>query len=155
MENIDLTTVAAAINKDNKRLLYSAHKHRFTKIGFDVFKLNNSPVESYWTLEQAEDGKEYLVANYEKSAETSEQHDNSWKALSDKTSSNITLIYRDIPIKRFASSEYRFTEDDIDIFKSALVEKLSKDKEFVGKLIDLLPEEKKSALSGLFPELVS
>jgi len=155
METIDLTKVAEAINPDDSRLPYNTHGHLFTKVAFDVFKLNNSPVESYWILEKAEDGKEYLVADYERGASDDLSAQSDWEALSDKTSSNVTLLYKGVPIKRFASSQYNFDESDASVFKDALVDKLTKDKEFVGKLMEILPEDKKSALSGLFPELVS
>ena len=65
------------------------------------------------------------------------------------------LLYKGVPIKRFASLEYGFENDDVHIFKSALVDKLSTHREFVNKLIEILPEEKRNALLQAFPELVS
>jgi hypothetical protein len=155
METIDLTKVAKVVDPDKKRLPYDKYKHLFTKVAFDVFQLNTSPVESYWILEKDDDGKEYLSANYEKEQTEELQAKSSWEALSDKESKNITLLYRGVPIKRFASSEYGFDSNDVDIFKNALVNKLSVSKEFVDKLIEVLTEEKRDALVKAFPELVS
>jgi len=155
METIDLTKVASVVDPDNKRILYSRHKHLFTKVGFDVFQLNSSPVESYWLLEKGDDGEEYLVANYEKELDKELSAKSSWEALSDKESKNVTLLYKGVPIKRFASSDYGFENDDVHIFKGALVDKLRVHQEFVNKLMEVLPEEKKSALMKAFPELSS
>jgi predicted Zn-dependent protease with MMP-like domain len=126
METIDLTKVAKVVDPDKKRLPYDKYKHLFTKIAFDVFH---------------EDGKEYLSANYEREQEEKLQAKSSWEALSDKESKNITLLYKGVPIKRFASSEYGFESDDVDIFKNALVNKLSVNQEFVDKaLVEAFPE---------------
>lgn len=156
METIDLTKVASVVDPDNKRLLYSRHKHLFTKIGFDVFQMNSSPIESYWLLEKDDNGEEYLVANYEKElVEEKLNAKSSWKALSDKESKNVTLLYKGVPIQRFASAEYGFQNDDVHIFKNALVDKLSAQQEFVNKLMEVLSEEKRNALVQAFPELAS
>ena len=155
METIDLTKVAEVLKTDEKRLPYKKYKHLFTKIAFDVFQLNSSPVESYWILEKDENGEEYLAANYEKMADKELHVESGWEALSDKESKNVTLAYKGVPIKRFASSEYNFDSDDVNIFKKALVEKLSTNPEFVSKLMKILSEEKRNALFSTFPELVS
>jgi hypothetical protein len=154
METIDLTKVAEILNPDNKRLSYDKHKHLFTKVAFDVFQLNSSPVESYWLLEQGDDGEEYLVANYEREIEKEEiKVTSSWEALSDKDSKNVTLLYKGVPIRRFASSEFSFNADDVHLFRNTLVNKLRKDSEFKDKMMDTLSDSKKSALLETFPEL--
>jgi len=155
METTDFTKVAKVIDQDKKRLPYDKYKHLFTKVAFDVFQLNSSPIESYWILEKGEDGEEYLSANYEKEQTEDLQVKSSWEALSDKESKNITLLYRGVPIKRFASSEYGFDNDDVNLFKNALVNKLSVNKEFVDKLMKVLTEEKRDALTQAFPELAT
>jgi hypothetical protein len=153
METIDLTKVAKIVDPDNKRLPYGKYKHLFTKVAFDVFQLNNSPVESYWILEKDENGEEYLSANYEREAEEKLEVKSSWEALSDKESKNITLLYKGVPIKRLGSSEYGFDNDDVGIFKKALINKLSVNQEFVNKLMEVLTEEKRNAIIEAFPEL--
>ena len=76
-----------------------------------------------------------------------------WLALADRKAENVTLMYKNAPIQRFASSEYGFTQSDINIFQQTLVEKLSKDKSFVDKLLKSQPEEKRKSLIEQFPEL--
>lgn len=154
MNQIDWKNIDKKLNPNLSKIPYRENKHRFTKIGFDVFHLNSSPIESYWILEKDENGKEYLSANYEIEPEEKLQAKGSWEALSDKESKNITLLYKGVPIKRFASSEYGFEGDDVGVFKNALVNKLSVSQEFVDKLMEVLTEEKRDALIEVFPELV-
>lgn len=154
METVDLTKVADIINTNKKRLPFNKYKHLFTKVAFDVFQLNSSNVESYWILEKDEDGSEYLAANYEVAPKDGIQVESGWEALSDKEAKNVTLSYKGVPIKRLASSEFGFNEDDVGLFKKALVNKLSSDKEFVNKLMNILTTEKRNALVEVFPELV-
>ena len=157
METIDLMKVAQAINPDTKCLLYEENKHLFTKVAgaFDVFQMNSSSVESYWILEKGDDGQEYLVAQYEDSFDEPIESINSWEALSDRAGENVTLSYKNVPIKRLASSEYGFNSSDVHIFIKALTEKLDSDQEFVDKLVKTLPKEKNNGLTSLFPELQS
>lgn len=153
METIDLTEVAQVVEPDKRKLSFRQHGHLFTKVGFDVFQPSNSPFESYWILEKGEDGEEYLVANYGDSDVESLTATSSWEAFSDKEAKNVTLMYKGIPIKRLASSDYGFGSEDVHIFKSALVNKLEKDEEFVLKLMKEISEEKRNALAQSFPEL--
>ena len=154
METINWTEVLQTMKPNNNRLHYKENKHLFTKVAFDVFQLNSSPVEAHWTLEKGDDGAEYLVATYDVgSDDTGLEAKSHWEALSDKSSENVTLFYRGVPIKRFASSDYSFNSSDVQVFKSTLVDKLTKEASFVNKLLDILPEEKKTALAQAFPEL--
>ncbi len=154
METIDFSSVSETICSNQKKVLYETNKHNFTKIAFDVFQLNTSPIESYWILEKGEDGKEYLFAQYEENEPTLNVI-SEWEVLSDKKNANITLNYQGIPIARFAAKDYGFEESNIGLFKKALVEKLSTDQTFVKKLLESLPEVKQSALKAQFPEFAT
>lgn len=152
---MDLKKLAETITPDTRKIPYEENKGNFRKVAFDVFRLNNSVSDSLWVLEDGEDGTQYLVAQYEEGEKEdpgleSKSH---WVALSDRDSKNVTLIYKDEPIQRFASSEFGFNEDDVHIFQKTLIEKLSSDKKFLDKLIKLQPEEKREMLIEQFPEL--
>lgn len=152
METLDWTKLNGDIVLKNNRISYAENKASFTKIGFDVFQYNNSQIDSLWILEDGDDGKQYLVAQYE-DAEQPLEVKSCWAALSDKDHKNVTLLYKDVPIQRFASSEYGFNENDILVFQKTLVQKLNSDQSFVKKLINSQPEEKKEFLLGHFSEL--
>ncbi|KKN17594.1 hypothetical protein LCGC14_0964270 [marine sediment metagenome] len=154
-ETLDWTKLAKDVVPDADKIPYESNKHLFTKIAFDVFQLNNVPVESYWILEDGEDGNQYLVAQYgEELTQESLESKSHWLALADRDKKNVTLAYKNEPIQRFASSEYGFSEKDIHVFQRTLIEKLSYDKTFVDKLLRSQPEEKRKMLLEQFPELV-
>jgi len=134
-----------------KRLSYERNKHLFRKVAFDVFQMDNGQVPTYWILEKCDDG-EYLVATYEDEKEI--KSESSWSALSDKENKHITLSYKNIPIRRFAVAEFNVEPKETHILKEAMVEKLDKDSDFVNKLLNTLPEEKKASIMSLFPELI-
>jgi len=153
MESLDWTKLAGDVTPQTGRIPYTPNKHLFRKVAFDVFQLNSSPVESLWTLEDAEDGTQYLVAQYgEEEPETLEVKSH-WEALADREGKNITLIYKSAPIQRFASADYGFDVEDVHLFQQALVEKLGSDKSFVTKLLKSQPKTKLDSLIAQFPEL--
>lgn len=152
METLDWTKLAADIVPDKTRIPYEPNKHLFKKVAFDVFQLSGSPVESLWTLEDGEDGP-YLVAQYSDVEEAPLESKGHWAALSDKDGENITLMYKDTPIRRLASTEFGFTKEDVHIFQDAVVGKLAEDETVVGELMSSLPQSKAELLTAKFPEL--
>lgn len=153
MEIVDFAKIANIVNPDNRRISYEKNKHLFHKVAFDVFQLSGAPVESYWILEKGEDGKEYLVANYEDTDITSTAAQNNWEAESDKKAENVTIFYKNMPIKRLSSSEFGFNKDDVHIFKQALSHNLNNNKNFVKKLLNEFKEDVRQSLFKVFPEL--
>lgn len=152
-ETLEWDKLAKNIIPNTTRIEFEPNKRYFTKIAFDVFQLNTSSVESLWILEKDDkDGREYLVAKYE-DPQPLEAKSN-WLALLDNEGKNITLAYKDVPIQRFASSNFGFTKDDAYIFQRMLVQKLNSDKSFVEKLLKSQPKEKQEFLLTQFPELV-
>lgn len=153
METLDWTKLAGDITPDAGKVPYETHRHLFRKVAFDVFQLNSSPVESLWILEEGEDGQQYLVARYEDENASQLESRGSWAALSDKKGANVTLTYKDVPIQRFASTDYGFTPEDVHVFQKTLIEKLESDPTFVNKLIQSQSEIKMNLLLKQFPEL--
>jgi len=155
METLDWTKLAGDVTPDTSRVPYKPNKHLFRKIAFDVFQLNNAPVQSLWILEEDEDGSQYLAAQYgDEQAEENIEVKSHWLALTDKKGENVTLVYKDAPIQRFASDEYGFSSEDVHIFQRTLIEKLSSDKAFVDKLLKSQSKERTEMLLKQFPELV-
>lgn len=154
METIDWTKLANVVEPKKDRIPYEPNKHLFTKVAFDVFQLNTSPVESLWVLETNDDGTEYLAAMYGEDDPEQLEVTSSWKALSDRDSENVTLVYKDVPLQRFASTDYGFDKSDIHIFQRTLISKLSSDKDFRNKFLNSQPKEKREMILQQFPELV-
>ena len=135
-----------------KKIEFENNKHLFTKLAFDVFRLNSSPVESLWELQECEDGKQYLVATY--SEEGPKEIVGDWNALTNKEASIVVLYYKDFPLHKFAATDFGFNKSDAHVFKQMIVNLANSDQAFVKKIIDLQPEDKKEVLSKQFPELV-
>ena len=151
---MDLKKLANIVTPNTNKVAYEANKEHFSKIAFDVFRLNNSTSDALWILEDGDDGSQYLVAQYEDSeTERPIELKSHWLALSDRDSKNVTLMYKDEPIQRFASSEFGFDKDDVHIFQKTLVEKLSSNKDFLDKLIKSQSKEKRDTILKQFPEL--
>lgn len=153
MDTLDLTKLAKDLTPNRHRIPYEPNKHLFRKVAFDVFQLSGSPIDSLWNLEDGEDGEQFLVAQYEDDDAQGLESKSQWTALTDKTAENVTLLYRDTPIQRFASSQYGFDSGDVHVFQDTLIEKLSTDKDFLDKFLESQSEEKKAELLRQFPEL--
>ena len=155
MDTLDWAKLASVVEPRRDRVYYESNKHLFTKVAFDVFQLNSSRVESLWVLEKGEDGKEFLVAMYGEEAATKQLESKSnWEAVSDKDCKNITLLYKETPLQRFASTDYGFSAADAHIFQRTLISKLSTDKAFREKFLNSQPAEKQEMILKQFPELV-
>ena len=133
-----------------KKLEFESNKHKFTKVAFDVFKLNGSPVESLWILEDGEDGKQYLSATYE--AEQLEAK-GEWSSLINKEASMVVLYYKGYPIQKFESKDYGFHPGNVNVFQDMLVKKANSDENFVSTLIKSQNQEKQEIVLQQFPEL--
>jgi len=153
METLDWTKLACDVVPDSGKIPYEPNKHLFRKVGFDVFQMNSSPVESLWILEDGDDGKQYLSARYDDTESETIEVKSSWNALADRKGENITLMYKDEPIQRFASSDYGFNKDDIHIFQQSLVELLNSDPNFVKRVLKSQSKERLGIIAQHFPEL--
>lgn len=135
----------------NSRVEYDKNKHLFTKVAFDTFQINSSPIESLWILEEGEDGKQYLVATYDE--DSTIKSESNWTAFTNKEASAITLYYKDQPVYKFAAAAYGFGKDDAYLFEKLLVKRAETDGHFVKTILEQLPEEKAQSIKSLFPEL--
>lgn len=121
----------------------------FKKYAFDVYKVDNDPYESLWTLEEFSDGFHLVRASDPK---VTREDKGDWGAVSDYNRENITLVYKNIPIARFSSKEYGFEPKDVITFKSALLERVESDNDFVKNVLSVQPSGKREALALTFPE---
>ena len=148
-----MLSVAKTILPNNRKILYSENANNFTKVAFDVFQLNNSPVESYWILEKGEDGQEYLVAKYDEDTSLEVLASAKWDVLLDSEKKNATLYYNGTPITRLAASQYGFNAQDAHLFQRILVNKMNTDNKFVKAFMHSQSDDRQKELLLKFPEL--
>lgn len=109
-EGVDLDVLQNLLEpKHETRFAKEQHSHKFVKAVADLFRKNDE--NGLWRIEAAEDGKEYFVRSELADPEAIVQSSvGPWVMTVDKTGNNITLAYKGIPVKKFASSEFKFTD---------------------------------------------
>lgn len=138
--------------KSNNKLAAEDVRNRMHKIAFDVYSIENDPYDSLWRLESnADDGKDYLVRM--DNDLIAESKTGSWSATSNENGTSVTLTYQNVPLQRLSGKIFGFSKDDVGIFKKALLEKVSKDETFRGKILDMQSDERKVEIYKTFPEL--
>lgn len=145
------------VKKQNKTIInkiaFSAEKVKsgsFKKIAYDVYRVDNDPYESLWLYQDFEDGP-YLVRAVD-SVDDLTKKNGEWDALTDKSGENITLLYKNVPISRFSSSEFKFNAENLLTFKSALLDQITNNTDFLKSILKNEPAEKVSAIVTSFPE---
>ena len=135
----------------NKDIIPVDGSFKFKKVAFDRFKVLGDHYDGLWKIEEIS-GTPHLV----RASDPKFNHKTSgdWSASADYDNSNITLSYKDIPITSFSSKEFGYESNDVDIFKSAILEKLSEDKGFARDVIVSQSKQKVDALTKTFPELI-
>ena len=119
------------------------------KVAFDMYKVYNDHYDCLWKLESVGD-EQFLVRASDPKYDYSNQGD--WNLSSDYEGRNITLMYKSTPIERFASSEFGFDRDNLNMFKSALQEQLE-DELFVRDVLAGQPQDKFNSITSTYPEL--
>lgn len=145
----DWDSLKEKVEPDESKIAFNDVKHLFKKVAFDVYK-EKSGDSKLWELRE-EDGVQYLVALYENDdtlTVESNKEANEWSATPDSEGKNVTLSYRDFPLKRIAIADLGVKPDKADEFASFLVSKVQ-DKTFLSNLINSMPKQKKIAVLEL------
>lgn len=121
------------------------------KVAFDMYKVLRDQYDGLWKVEDV-DGEKFLVRSSD--PQYSNDSKGSWLVTGNYDSDNVTLSYKNVPICSFSSDEFGFSKDDIFTFKSALLDVIETDSEFVKKVIGKQPKAKVAAIESLFPELL-
>ena len=154
MSSLDDTLIELFRSKSkdvsNKNRILVTDDVRFHKVAFDMVKVYGDHYNDLWRVEDM-DGDTYLVRASD--PKYGHQESGDWSAVSNFESTNITLSYKNVPVCRFASDEYEFCSDDILTFKSALLDRVKDDGDFVKEVLLNQPNSKVEALSSTFPEL--
>lgn len=146
---LDLSDVAKVVMLDPNRLPLEENRDRLMCVAFDLFRLKGDNTEDLWQIQADDDGNEFLVRTYalpEEEQQVAKASD--WRVVSDAKGSNLTVMYRNIPIQRLAAAAAgASTPADVELLRKTVQEKLSTDDSFVSKFIDSIPEEKRELFS--------
>ncbi len=124
---------------------------KIKKVAFDMYKVMGDQYDDLWKVEEI-DGSNFLIRSSDPKYQTKEGGD--WSASSNYDYNHVTLSYKNVPICGFSSDEYGFSGDDIFTFKSALLDVVSSDKEFIKKVVASQPSAKAEVIKNLFPEIL-
>ncbi len=131
-----------------ERIVLADNTDRFTKVGFDLFRDNES--DCIWKVEKGDDAIDYLIRT-ELVAETAVVASTSshWTTTADLEGENLTLAYKGTPIKRFEVLRGRTVGQCANL----LLNKVAEDKRFVDSVLKDQPEGRKEQLRLQHPEL--
>ena len=135
---------------NNDRCVYAEHKHCFAHIGVDLFRDINTG--SIWHIEHNSDENIDYIVRTNLISEEMQQVGSSWKAVPDRARHNVTLFYKNVPVKRFANDMFRFDSATAMDFCHYLVYQ-AEQHNFVKKLFSTLSESKRDGLYHKFAEL--
>ena len=124
---------------------------RIKKVAFDMYKVLSDHYDGLWTISEDDAGQKHLIRASNPTFSTEEEGD--WSATSDYDMNNITLAYKKVPIYRFCSDDFGFSGEDIFTFKSALLDRVRSDSDFIGEVLSDQPQQKVAAILETFPEL--
>jgi hypothetical protein len=143
--------------RDTQCLAWEDVRSNFRKIAWDVYKpLDGS--EQLWELRDGDDGRKYLYAMYQSAPEKPAESNiieeirttasADWTATCDRDRKNITLSFKGFPLKRFASTEFKFEPDEAEQFAAFLQAKTAQP-EFVRQVLKGLPLHMAEVVSEL------
>ncbi len=124
---------------------------KLKKVAFDMFKVYGDHYEGLWKIEEQGDQKFLVRASDPK---YTNENTGDWTASSNYEHTDVTLRYKGVPICSFSADQFGFKNDDIFTFKSALLDMVKEDKDFIKKVIASQPRSKSEAISNIFPELI-
>jgi hypothetical protein len=146
---LNLSDVAKVVLPDSNRIPLEENKDRLIRVAFDLFRLKGDNTEDLWQVQADDDGNEFLVRTYslpEDDQQVVQASD--WNVISDAKGNNLTVLYKNSPIHRLATSMVGAkTAEDVELFRKTIQQKLSSDSAFVVKFISSLPEEKHELFS--------
>jgi len=138
------------VSKMQKISFSDAQKTGIKKVAFDIYKVMNDQYDGLWKVEEV-DGTKFLVRASDPQYQTKD--DGSWSAVSSYDGRNVTLSYKNVPICKFESDSFGFTPNDVFTFKSAVLEEVKENPDFLKGVFGSQPKLKTEAITNVFPEL--
>jgi len=135
----------------SQRLKFAENKDRFSRIGFDLFRDNES--EFIWKLEKdSESGEEFII----RTASIDPQHPKTktWSTEVDSKKQSITLIYKGHAIKSFKKADLKFTDDNVEQWRKFILDKIDTDPAFVENVVANMSDQRRKFVAGICPELL-
>lgn len=123
--------------KSIDRIPVKGNENRMVRVAFDLFRLDGNNREDLWVVQADDDGNEFLMRTYNlPDEEDLIQKSSEWEVLLDKTGQNLTIAYKEIPVKRIAASEYNVKgKDEALLLREVILNKIASDESFQNLLL--------------------
>lgn len=151
-----LDDILIKLSKKNKsdNIIKVDENIKIKKVAFDIYTVDkgrsmSEHYEGLWKLEDI-NGSPYLVRASDPQYASNASGD--WTATSSYENNNVILAYKNVPIANFASSDFGYSENDIPMFKQALLDRVLSDDDFKVDIFSIQSLNKKEALANTFPE---
>lgn len=150
----DYNFVENVLNKPKTYKLSEVHD-KIKKVAFDVVRfIDSQNIDDLWQIKKGEDGEEYIVAMYSDSdAAIKEKKASNWTAIPDVKAGTISIIYKDSPVKKYATRTLSIQPGVEEEYCNYISTKLAESKKLVSSLLDDLSESEKQNLVKMYPEL--
>jgi hypothetical protein len=150
--SVDVDVLDQRMSKAKYYLLDDV-KDRVKKVAFDVVRFVDSEnIDDLWQVQQADDGKQYIVAMYG-DGDGPAKSSSDWSVLSDGGGDNVSVFYKNEPVTRVSMSSVGIPTNDAKLVCGFLTKKLASDDSFVADLLNDVPEERRKDLVEKHPEL--
>lgn len=128
-------------------------KDRIRKVAFDVVRFVDSEnIDGLWQIQECDDG-EYIVATYDGEDVQTEKTSSDWTVMSDKTGENLSVFYKDIPVKKVATASCGIPKEEAYLVCTYLPQKLASNTTLRSGLLNELSADEKAELLSKYPEL--
>jgi len=134
----------------SQKLKFEENKTRFTHAGFDLYRDKQS--EFIWKIEtDASTGEEFIIRTA--SVDPLYRIAQDWSAEADAGKNAITLLYKGNAIKAFKKADLNFNDNNIEDWRSFLLDKVSTDPSFLKSIVEAISNQKRTLLASKCPEL--
>lgn len=146
---VDYSSLGNSLKEKPRTFKYEDVKHRLKVVAFDTVKFTDDDLSGLWQVNQTDDG-EYIVASYE-DAPITDKTASDWNVH--QSGDNIHIFYKNEPLTKISLGSLNVPVEDRYLILNDLSIKLANSKELVYKLLQDLPETRKTEVLNTYPEL--
>jgi len=128
-------------------------KDRIEKVAFDIVRFrDNNDTDMLWHIEDTNDGP-VIVALYDEETGALSKKQSDWKVVPDQKQASVHIYYKGEPITMVKAAEAGIPENEINLFSSWLPEKIAKNENIKGYVLNKMGTKERNVLVARFPEL--
>lgn len=128
------------------------------KVAWDVVKFNDHSIDGLWQIKNDPDNGEYIIALYEdydpgQSLSKMASAESPWEVYADASGQQLSILYRDTPLLRVASSHLGIEPSEAAEVAADLPAQLTSNASLRSALLAEIPPLARQKIMSKFPEL--